>query len=64
MQTNDTNSKHLFALSQMAALNHRQALVIDTNLSPEARDFILNRPNLPSVFADCVSASKAERLRP
>ena len=47
-----------------SSLNHSRALVVDANLTPEALAYLLDRADIPPVFADCVSASKADRLKP
>ncbi|CAM3743242.1 PfkB family carbohydrate kinase [Parendozoicomonas haliclonae] len=45
-------------------LHLSQALIIDTNLSEATLTYLFQRQDLPPVFADCVSAAKAERLKP
>ncbi|WP_281645461.1 PfkB family carbohydrate kinase [Parendozoicomonas sp. Alg238-R29] len=47
-----------------AALQHCQTLVIDANLPEKTLEHLFTIPNLPAIFADCVSASKAKRLNP
>ena len=46
------------------SLRQCQAIVVDANVSPDTLEYLFSRPQLPAVFADCVSASKAERLKP
>ena len=48
---------------QMDLLNGARAVVIDTNLSEEAIDFLAANVIVP-IFADTVSVTKAEKLRP
>ena len=46
------------------SLQHTRALVVDANLPEDTLENLLATPQLPPVFADCVSASKVERLKP
>lgn len=45
-------------------LNQATALVIDTNLSPEALETLASQHGDKKIFADTVSASKAVKLKP
>ncbi len=53
------------ALSERASgLNQCRAVVIDANICGETLEYLFTRPQLSPVFADCVSTSKAMRLKP
>ncbi|MCL6271511.1 PfkB family carbohydrate kinase [Sansalvadorimonas sp. 2012CJ34-2] len=49
---------------QSSGLRQSQAIVVDANVSCETLEYLFSRPQLPAIFADCVSASKAEKLKP
>ncbi|PVZ68377.1 PfkB family carbohydrate kinase [Pelagibaculum spongiae] len=49
---------------QASSIGHSKALVIDANLTSAALEYLFTRKPLAPVFADCVSASKAEKLKP